>query len=118
MTLLDQLVIAPIVIPAIAAPLALLAMRRRRRVGVAISLAGCGAMLVAALALFGIAQDDAIRAYPLGGWPAPFGIVLVLDRLSAMMLVLASAGDVMLPQLQALDWTRKAKYHSLQALLP
>lgn len=87
---IDQLVIAPIVIPAIVAPLTLLAMRRRRRVGMALSLAGCGAMLVAALALFGIAQDDAIRAYPLGGWPAPFGIVLVLDRLSAMMLVVAA----------------------------
>jgi multicomponent K+:H+ antiporter subunit D len=90
-TALDHLIIAPVVIPAIAAPLALLAMRRRRRVGVAISLAGCVAMLAAALALFGIAQDDAIRAYPLGGWPAPFGIVLVLDRLTAIMLVLASA---------------------------
>ncbi|MCK8455227.1 monovalent cation/H+ antiporter subunit D [Sphingomonas faeni] len=90
MMAIDQLVIAPVVIPAIVAPLALLAMRRRRRVGVALSLAGCVAMLIAALMLFGIAQDDAIRAYPLGGWPAPFGIVLVLDRLSAMMLVLAS----------------------------
>ena len=91
MTALDHLVIAPIVIPAIVAPLALLAMRRRRRVGVALSLAGCVAMLGAALALFGVVQDDAIRAYPLGGWPAPFGIVLVLDRLSAIMLVLAAA---------------------------
>ena len=90
MTLLDHLVIAPVVIPAIVAPLAMLAMRRRRRVGVALSLAGCAAMLVVALALFGIAQDDAIRAYPLGDWPAPFGIVLVLDRLSATMLLLAS----------------------------
>ncbi len=90
MTLLDQLVIAPIVIPAIIAPAAMLAMRRRRRVGVALSLGGCVAMLLAALALFSIAQDDTIRAYPLGDWPAPFGIVLVLDRLSAMMLVLAS----------------------------
>ncbi|GGE74466.1 monovalent cation/H+ antiporter subunit D [Sphingomonas prati] len=90
MTVLDHLVIAPVVIPAIVAPLALLAMRRRRRVGVALSLAGCVAMLAAALALFGIAQDDAIRAYPLGDWPAPFGIVLVLDRLSATMLVLAA----------------------------
>ena len=78
MTLLDHLVIAPVVIPAIIAPLTLMVMRRRRHVGVALSLAGCVAMLVVALALFGIAQDDAIRAYPLGGWPAPFGIVLVL----------------------------------------
>src|SRR5690606_2213561 len=30
-------------------------------------------------------------AYRLGDWPAPFGIVLVLDRLSALMLVLTAA---------------------------
>ncbi len=29
-----------------------------------------------------------LNVYPLGGWPAPFGIVLVVDRLSAMMLAL------------------------------
>jgi multicomponent K+:H+ antiporter subunit D len=28
--------------------------------------------------------------YAIGSWPAPFGIVLVVDRLTAMMLVLAS----------------------------
>ena len=28
--------------------------------------------------------------YRLGDWPAPFGIVLVLDRLSALMLVLTA----------------------------
>jgi multicomponent K+:H+ antiporter subunit D len=47
-------------------------------------------MLVAACALFAIAQDGAIRSYALGAWPAPFGIVLVLDRLAALMLVLAA----------------------------
>jgi multicomponent K+:H+ antiporter subunit D len=87
---IDHLAIAPLVVPALAAPLALIAMRRRRRVGVAISLAGCAAMLAAALALLDRAQDDAIRAYPIGNWPAPFGIVLVLDRLAAAMLVLAA----------------------------
>jgi multicomponent K+:H+ antiporter subunit D len=28
--------------------------------------------------------------YALGNWPAPFGIVLVLDRLSALMLLLTA----------------------------
>ncbi len=91
MTLLDHLAIAPIVIPAIVAPLTMVAMRRRRALAVGLSLTGSVAMLAAALALFGLAQDDAIRSYSLGGWPAPFGIVLVLDRLSAAMLALSSA---------------------------
>ena len=34
------------------------------------------------------ADAGALTVYPLGGWQAPFGIVLVVDRLSAMMLAL------------------------------
>ena len=33
------------------------------------------------------AAAGALVVYPLGGWSAPFGIVLVIDRLSAMMPV-------------------------------
>ena len=90
MTLVDHLVVAPIVVPAIVAPGTMLVMRRRRMLSVIVSLGGVVAMLAAALALFGIAQDDAIRSYALGGWVAPFGIVLVVDRLAATMLVLAA----------------------------
>jgi len=34
------------------------------------------------------AANGALTVYPLGNWPAPFGIVLVVDHLSAMMLAL------------------------------
>ncbi len=34
------------------------------------------------------ANAGALTVYPLGSWPAPFGIVLVVDRLSALMLAL------------------------------
>ncbi|MBM3929373.1 MAG: monovalent cation/H+ antiporter subunit D, partial [Sphingomonadales bacterium] len=88
---MDHLIVAPIVIPALTAAIALLVMRRRRRLGAAISLGGCVAALIVAVALLAVASDDAIRSYAIGGWRAPFGIVLVLDRLSAAMLVLASA---------------------------
>lgn len=90
MILLDHLSITPVVIPAVTAPVTMLLMRRHKTAAVAVSLAGCAAMLVAAIAAFAIAQDDAIHSYTLGGWPAPFGIVLILDRLAAMMLVLAA----------------------------
>lgn len=85
-----DLAILPVIIPAVAAPLALLAMRRQRGVGVAISLIACLAMLAAAITLFIATQDDVIRVYAIGNWQAPFGIVLVVDRLSAIMLVLTA----------------------------
>jgi len=37
------------------------------------------------------ADTGALSVYRLGGWPAPFGIVLVVDRLAALMLVLTSS---------------------------
>jgi len=94
MSLAMHLVIAPVVIPALAAPIALLVMRRRKMLGVGISLVSAAAMLLAALTLLLAASDGTIRTYDLGDWPAPFGIVLVLDRLSAIMLTLAASLSV------------------------
>lgn len=91
MSMTAHLAIAPVVIPALAAPIALLAMRRKRRLGVGISFASCLAMLVAALVLLSASADGTVRTYELGNWPAPFGIVLVVDRLSAIMLTLAAS---------------------------
>lgn len=97
MTPLDHLMVAPIVFPAIIASLTMLLMRRHRTTALAVSLGGAAAMLVVAIALFAMAQDDAIRSYALGDWPAPFGIVLVLDRLAATMLLLSAVlGSVVL----------------------
>ncbi|MDP5103889.1 MAG: monovalent cation/H+ antiporter subunit D [Erythrobacter sp.] len=90
MTLADHLPILPIAIPALAAPCALLVMRRRRGLAIGVSFASCVAMLGVALTLLVLAGDNTITVYALGEWPAPFGIVLVADRLAAMMLVLAA----------------------------
>ncbi len=82
--------IAPVAIPALAAPLALLVMRRRRWLGVGISVAASLLLLATALLLLDMSRDGGVHTYALGDWPAPFGIVLVLDRLSALMLVLTA----------------------------
>ena len=58
---------------------------QRRRL---LSLASVVLGAVLAWRLMGEASSGALNVYPLGGWPAPFGIVLVIDRLSAMMLAL------------------------------
>lgn len=90
MSLADHIAIAPVVVPALAAPFALLVMRRRRWLGVTISFTSCLLMLAAAVTLLIMASDGTIRTYEIGGWEAPFGIVLVVDRLAAIMLVLAA----------------------------
>ncbi|WP_374683769.1 monovalent cation/H+ antiporter subunit D [Accumulibacter sp.] len=37
-----------------------------------------------------LADDGVLRVYALGDWPAPFGIVLVVDRLAAAMTLLTA----------------------------
>ena len=61
------------------------ALLRRRR------LLSQGSTLLGAALAWGLlwqAAQGTLTVYPLGGWPAPYGIVLVVDRLSAMMLAL------------------------------
>ena len=90
-SLVTQLVLAPVALPALAAPLAVLLMLRHRKAAIAVSFASCIAVLGVAITLLILSADGTVRTYELGDWPAPFGIVLVLDRLSAIMLTLTAA---------------------------
>ncbi len=87
---MNHLVIAPVLLPLLAGILPLLprhpTMRQRR----ILSLAATVAQLGVALALAAEVSDGEILVYPLGHWPAPFGIVLVADRLAAWMLVITA----------------------------
>lgn len=90
MNFADHLPILPVAIPALAAPAALLMMRRHRALAVGIGFAACLAQLAVAIVLMARVSGGEILVYRLGDWPAPFGIVLVADRLAALMLVLTA----------------------------
>jgi len=51
---------------------------------------GSFAIFVVSLMLFSRLKTDGILTLNLGGWDAPFGIVLVVDYLSALMLIVSS----------------------------
>lgn len=80
-------VVAPILLPALTAPALILA-RLRPDLQRRLSLAATALLLAVCAGLYGLAADGNVRPYFLGSWPAPFGIVLVLDRLSATMILL------------------------------
>ena len=86
--------VLPILVPLLAA--VLLSMRVRGVVWIA-SLSVLVQLLLA-LVLMNTAVREGYQVYALGNWPPPFGIVLVVDRLSALMLLLtalvALAGQV------------------------
>lgn len=87
---MNHALIVPVALPAVVAALTLLGMRHTLRIARGVALVSTGALLVTALALAEEAATGRIATYALGDWPAPFGIVLVLDRLSAMMLLLTA----------------------------
>ena len=82
--------ILPIVLPAFIAPFIVLAARYKIGIQRVISVASMVALIVIALGLSWSASDGSILLYQLGDWAAPFGIVLVGDRLSTMMVLLAA----------------------------
>lgn len=86
----DHLVIAPILFPMLAGAAMLLAGDRRRGAVVALGLASTLLLVGTAGLLLGMADAPQLRIYRLGNWPALFGIVLVHDRLSALMLALVA----------------------------
>src|SRR3712207_6003436 len=96
MAALQHLLIIPIVLPLVVGALQLfLAEQRVLRVSLAL-LSVTGQALVALVLLYLTTDSmpdmwtEGVGVYALGSWPAPFGIVLVVDRLAALMLVLTS----------------------------
>ncbi|MFM1891428.1 MAG: hypothetical protein RLZ44_505 [Pseudomonadota bacterium] len=87
---MNHLVIAPLLLPLLAG-IALLLLRGsatpvRRTLSAAATLALAGV----ALALLQQVADGTVLVYRLGDWPAPFGIVLVADRLAAAMVLVTA----------------------------
>jgi len=82
---MNHLVVAPILVPAFAAAL-LAFVRERADVQRTLSGLAMALQVMVAAALMAQAGEGSVQVYALGNWPPPFGIVLVLDRLSALLL--------------------------------
>lgn len=90
----QHLVVAPIAIPLIAGALMVALDESRMKLKAGLGLASILAMLVIAIILAAKAHAGggaaSISVYRLGDWPASFGIVLMVDRLSALLLMLTA----------------------------
>ncbi|MDZ4111294.1 MAG: monovalent cation/H+ antiporter subunit D [Brevundimonas sp.] len=87
---ISTLVVVAVILPTVLGSITLLALRHRLGFSRLISLGSCLALVGIAAALTVHASGGTVESYALGNWRAPFGIVLVLDRLSAMMLLLTA----------------------------
>ncbi len=77
----------PVILPLLSGAISIL-FWRSRPVQRFIAIAGTLALLVASLWLFVATLNEGYIIIEMGNWPAPFGIVLVADLLSAVMVLL------------------------------
>jgi multicomponent Na+:H+ antiporter subunit D len=79
-----------VTLPLVGAGIALIA-GRHRKTQVAVSIATLTATLaIAAVLLVLVDASDEPFVVSVGGWPIPFGIVLYVDRLSALLVMISS----------------------------
>jgi multicomponent K+:H+ antiporter subunit D len=110
----DHLVIVPVVLPLAVGALMLLFDERRHTLKAGLSLLSVLLLLMAAIALLRAADGEPVRVYPLGGWPAPFGIMLVADRLSTLMVLLAAVLALAALAFSLARWHRAGpRFHAL-----
>ena len=92
--LMPHLIVVPILLPMVTAAVMLLLGDTRRPLKAIINVLSCVLGVGVAIALIYWVQrlggPQAVGVYLPGNWPVPYGIVLVVDRLSAMMLLLTS----------------------------
>jgi multicomponent K+:H+ antiporter subunit D len=123
--LLQHLVALPVVVPLLTGAVMLLLTEQQRTARSTLALLSATAQLATAIALLYLASDaapfiwtDGIGVYTLGDWPAPFGIVLVVDRLSAVMLTLTAVLSLAVLVYTIARWDRPGQpFHSLLQFL-
>jgi multicomponent Na+:H+ antiporter subunit D len=87
---MNALVPLLVAVPLLGAGVNLIA-NRRARVQVTVSIVTLTVVLViATVLLFAVDAADTPVAVSVGGWPIPFGIVLYVDRLAALLVVVSS----------------------------
>ncbi|MEU6998120.1 Na+/H+ antiporter subunit D [Nonomuraea sp. NPDC046570] len=88
---MQSLVAVPVILPLLAAGMKLAIGGRLRRLQSMISVLTLAGVLAVSLVLLVAADGGGPVVANVGGWPATFGICLVADRLSTLMLVVSSA---------------------------
>jgi len=118
MSWMNQLIIAPILLPLLTAALMLLLGEKRRPLKARINLLSSLLGLAISITLLVWVQHEgttgSIGVYLPGNWEVPFGIVLVVDHLSALMLVLTGIVGVCALLFALARWDRAgASFHAL-----
>lgn len=114
----EHLTVLPIVLPLATGAIMLLIDERRYALKGALASASTLLLIILAMALLRRVDLPSTEIYRLGDWPAPFAIVLVADRLSALMVLLASVLGLAAVLFSLARWQRLApRFHSILQFL-
>jgi multicomponent K+:H+ antiporter subunit D len=118
MTANEHLAMLPIVLPLAAGAMTLIVDEGRVALKAAISVASALLLVAVGIALAGLTGDSSVIVYRVGDWAAPFGIALVVDRLSAAMVLLAAVLGLASLAFSLARWQRAGpRFHSLVQFL-
>ncbi len=87
---MNHWIAAPLLLPPLVGAVMLISMRHHLDLARIFSVASIVVLIAISAGLLVQSDTGSIEVYRLGDWPAPFGIVLVLDRLSALMVTLTA----------------------------
>lgn len=122
MSWLHHLIILPILLPIVTAAALIPIDERNRTLKGVIAFTSTVVVFIISILLMQMASSSGdgeagASVYLLGNWPAPFGIVLVLDRLSALMLVLTGLLAMATQVFSMAKWHRAGHHFHSQFLL-
>src|SRR5690554_6769408 len=115
---MQHLILAPVLLPLLCGALLVLINERHHERKFLINLAGILGLLVVSLVLMYLADSEywpgGTGVYLSANWAAPFGIVLLVDRLTAVMLLLSSGLALAALVFSMTRWSRiGVHFHSL-----
>ena len=116
---MNALVLLPVLVPLIAAALGLVAWRSPAAQR-AIALAGAAVLLAVGIVLFIVVERDGYQVVQVGNWEAPFGITMVADLFSAILILLTGvlAVAIVLYSTASIDHARERyAYYPLTMVL-
>ena len=115
---MQHLIMAPVLLPLICGAVLVLINERHHGVKFAINLLATLGLLAISLTLMALVEREYwpgdVGVYLAANWAAPFGIVLLVDRLSAVMLLLCSGLALAALVFSMTRWSRiGVHFHSL-----
>lgn len=114
----QHLILLPILLPMLSGAVLIMINESRHQLKFCINMASVVATLAAAIGLLWMTDSgywaDGINVYLAGNWTAPFGIILLIDRLSALMVLLTALLATLALLYSMLRWSRiGVHFHSM-----